>query len=358
MLLLPVTLGLAVALAPVGADLEWSAPADCPPGASVEAAAAALLGRPIDAGSGERIRARGTIAREAHGFRLDLEVRSGGRVDRRSLRDPRCQVLAEAAALILATTVDPTLAPIGGPPPLPPEPVPFIKKIDEEDVEDLSESSGLAGPAVVAPAAPDGLALVAPDALVKDPLAELEPVPPAMPAPAAPERLRAVIRVSGVFDQGSVPGPTGGLGLAVGVLRRGWRVELGLGYLAPREIRPDAPRPLGSRLSLWTASIRGCGVAGLARRVELAGCGAVEAGAMLGTGLGVMDARTRAQPWLAVVVGPELAWRARPRFAVTLGVDAVLPLVRPVFTVDGYGPVFRGSPAGFRGLFGFQLRLP
>ena len=45
--------------------ISWSAPPDCPPAASVKAAAAALLGRPLDAGApAERVRAHGTINRE------------------------------------------------------------------------------------------------------------------------------------------------------------------------------------------------------------------------------------------------------------------------------------------------------
>lgn len=342
-------LGLAAALAPAGADLEWSAPTDCPPATSVEAGAAALLGRPLAEGpTARRVRARGTIAREPGGFRLDLEVRSDDRVDRRTLRDGRCQVLAEATALILATTVDPTLSTGEGPPPLPPE---TSRTWPDEPVSSsMLESTTSPGPAP--PAAP---APIAPPPAAPDPLAAPAPAPP--PPRPAPDRLRVGLRLSGVFDQGGLPGPTGGPGLAVGVLRRAWRVELGVGTLAPRVARPDPDLAPGARLSLWTASVRACGVAGPRRRLELAACGALEAGALLATGVGIIDARTRAQPWLAVVVGPELAFVPAPRLALTIGVDAVLPVLRALFTLDGVGTVFHGNPAAFRGIVGVQLRL-
>jgi hypothetical protein len=348
----PLVLGLLAALAPAGADLEWSAPADCPPREAVEDSAAALLGRPLASGEpGTRVRARAVVTREAQGFRLDLELHSDAGRDRRSLRDRRCQVLADAAAEILATAVDPRLG-AGVPPALPPEPDGTWR--EGPAPSDMSPETAAPEPAPL-PAPP-------PPAAPADPL---EPPPPApVPTPpvtappaAPPDRLRGSLRLAGVFDQGGLPGPTGGLTAAFGVMRRAWRLELGVLGLVPRDTRPDPDRPPGARLSLWTGSVRGCGVARLRPRLELAGCGGLEIGALLGTGLGVDDARTRAQPWLAAVVGTELAWPVGRRVALTLGVDAVVAILRPLFVVAG-GPVFRAHPAAFRATLGVQLRIP
>lgn len=353
-LLMPLVLGLLAALAPAGADLEWSAPADCPPREAVEASAAALLGRPLATGDpGTRVRARAVVTREAQGFRLDLELHSDAGRDRRSLRDRRCQVLADAAAEILATAVDPRLG-AGVPPALPPEP----DRTWREGPAPSDMSPQTFPPEPAPPPAPEPAPPTAPSPTAPaDPLEPPQPAPVAAPPAAPPDRLRGSLRLSGVFDQGGLPGPTGGLTAAFGVMRRAWRLELGVLGLIPRDTRPDPDRPPGARLSLWTGFIRGCGVARLRPRLELAGCGGLEIGALLGAGLGVDDARTRAQPWLAAVVGPELAWPVGRRVALTLGVDAVVAILRPLFVVAG-GPVFRAHPAAFRATLGVQLRIP
>ncbi|MDC0717198.1 hypothetical protein [Nannocystis bainbridge] len=372
------TLALVLALAPAGFDLEWLAPEGCPGADAVVTATARLLGRPAEVDPSRRVRARAVVVREPRGFRLDLELQSGAGLDRRSLRDRRCQVLADAAAKIVATAVDPSLA-AGVPPVLPPEsdetwreghapsnmspslapPNPLSDGTWREAPAPSTMSPGSApalveGPptAPVSPLAPAGDDPLATPPAGDDPLATPAPTSP------PPDPLRASLRLAGVFDQGSLSGPTGGLALALGVMRRRFRVELGFAGLAPREARPDPAEPAGARLSLWTATLRACGVAGLRPRLELGGCGGLEAGALLGAGFGVEAARTRAQPWLAVVVGPELAVPVAPRLAVTLGVDAVVPLVRPQFVLDGVGSAFRANPAAFRAVLGLQLRIP
>lgn len=363
--------GLAAALAPAGAGLEWSVPPGCPSRPAVEAAASALLGRPLagapDLPPGARIEARGVVAREPGGFRLDLEVRSPAGLDRRTLRDRRCDVLGESAALILATAVDPSLSPAGPPPTLPPEPsgtwpIEPVPSTTSEVAPPVEPPPALTrGPD---PVAPDPLAAPAPLA-APDPLAAPAATPATPPPGPVPSRVppswpatQASLRLAGVFDHGSLTGPTGGFDLAAGLLRRVLRVELHLGFLAPRELRLDPSRPAGVRLSLWTASIRACGVARLERRVGLATCAAVEAGALVGSAFGVANARTRAQPWLAAAIGPELMLALRPRLALALALDAVLPALRAPFTLAGQGIVFAGHPAAFRALAGVRLRFP
>src|SRR5690606_18499564 len=114
----PLILGLGLAAA---LDLEWRAPADCPPARPVAAAAAEMLGRPPEFGHARsRGRRRAAVTPGPRGFRLHLELTSDAGVDRRSLHDRRCQVLADAAAEILATAIDPSLGAVVVPPVLPP----------------------------------------------------------------------------------------------------------------------------------------------------------------------------------------------------------------------------------------------
>lgn len=342
LLAVPGTLAaIALALAPAGAELRWEVPGECPDAGAIRRGAAALLGRPIDPeAAGERIQVAGSIAREPAGFRLDLEIRRGQALDRRTLRDPRCEVLADAAALIVAAAIDPDLGP---PPALP--------------------SADPAPPAEPAPApAPAPL-----DSFHADPLPPARPDPtdspdhdPAPPPAPAPVPLRGAVRLTGTFDQGSVPGPSGGPALAFALMRARWRVELGGLWLAPQTASPDPARDLGARLSLAAASLRACGVAPLAARFELAGCGGLEAGALFGRAVGaeVDPTQTRARPWLAVVAGAVFAWTPRPRFALVLDLGAAVPLVRPGFTLQGYGTLFTTNPAAFRGGLAIEARFP
>jgi hypothetical protein len=333
-------LAIALALAPAGAELRWEVPGECPDAGAIRRGAAALLGRPIDPeAAGERIQVAGSIAREPAGFRLDLEIRRGQALDRRTLRDPRCEVLADAAALIVAAAIDPDLGP---PPALPADPAP---------------------PAEPAPAtAPSPAPL---DSIHADPLPPARPDPTDSPdhTPAAlpaPDPLRGAVRLSGTFDQGSLPGPSGGPALVFALMRARWRVELGGLWLAPQVAAPDPARDLGARLALGAASLRGCGVAPLAVRLELAGCGGLEAGALFGAAVGgeVGESQPRARPWLAAVVAAVVAWAPRPRFALVLDLGAAVPLVRPGFTLQGYGTLFTTNPAAFRGGLGVEVRFP
>lgn len=345
---LPVLPGLAallLALAPgdppEAVELRWVAPGDCPDAGALRRGAAALLGRPIDpAGAAPRVLVTGAVVREAGGFRLDLELRRGDAVDRRTLRDLRCDTLAESAALIVAAAIDPDH---GRPPTLPPEPAPVPEPAPPGPpaAEPVPAASPIAAPTAVGPIPED--------------------IPVAAPVPPTPARdpLRGAVRLAGVFDQGSLSAPTGGPALALALLRGRWRVELGALYLAPQVARPAPDRDLGARLSLGSASLRGCAVGRLAARLELAGCGGLEAGALIGQAVGaeVGPARPRANPWLAGLAGAAVSFTPRPRLALVLDLGAAVPLVRPAFTLEGFGTLFKTQPAAFRGVLAVEARF-
>jgi hypothetical protein len=86
--------------------LEWSAPAGCPRTEEVRARVASALGRPVVEGARPTsVRAR--VRAQSGGFVLDIETRGpAGEVDARRLQDRRCEVLAEATAVIAATAID------------------------------------------------------------------------------------------------------------------------------------------------------------------------------------------------------------------------------------------------------------
>lgn len=92
--------------------VQWQAPAGCPAAAAVEGRVHELLGRvPAE----HELRAAGVVS-GGPPWRLELETSIGGRSQRRALQAADCRAVAEAAAVILAVSVDPigvSRAPVG-----------------------------------------------------------------------------------------------------------------------------------------------------------------------------------------------------------------------------------------------------
>lgn len=81
------------------ADVHWDAPEGCPSAETVRAAIAAQLGRAVEPGD---VEVELKVARDGDRWRVDLTA--GGGV--RTLDAASCDELAEAAALIVAMTID------------------------------------------------------------------------------------------------------------------------------------------------------------------------------------------------------------------------------------------------------------
>ena len=92
---------------PAGLELRWEAPPRCPDRAQLLAAIDATLG----AVEGERrpLRVHGRVDVDPRaGFVVRLEL-DDGRASTRDLRGPSCEELTDAAALVIAMTIDPRL---------------------------------------------------------------------------------------------------------------------------------------------------------------------------------------------------------------------------------------------------------
>jgi len=150
-----------------------------------------------------------------------------------------------------------------------------------------------------------------------------------------------------VGDSGSLPHPAPGLRLALGLGRTGqrWSGQAGLLLLRPTAQWVDGQAGrVGGRFSLGTGRAEGCLAASATAQSSLDGCLVVEAGVLMGSGLGVDVAKQDTLVWLAPgarVVGsvPLTPDRAR----LLLGVEALVPLGSERFTVERgqtelYGP--------------------
>ncbi|MBL9105393.1 MAG: hypothetical protein JNL82_30920 [Myxococcales bacterium] len=303
-------LALVVLVAPaLPVEVTWQGEASCPL-AGFNSELEAYL-----ADSREPRAVRVTVeVREAAAKRwtAELVLKTEDASSRRALSGSSCAEVSQAAAFVTAVVVDPgVLTRPAAEPALAEDPI----------VPEPHE--------VPAPADPGPPEIAAP---------EPEPTIPRAPAsePARPRRVRGFVRPSGGFEAFGMPkiGPT--VSLAGGVLGEAWRVEVFGMYRAPSDVHveEDGARLAWARLRMWAVGARGCGVV-RAAIFEVPLCAGLEAGQVVGQGLGYEMRQTDRIPWAAALVGPALAWAPRRWFALWLGVDAGVPLVGGRFRSRG-----------------------
>jgi hypothetical protein len=95
------------------------------------------------------------------------------------------------------------------------------------------------------------------------------------------------------------------------------------------------------------------------RRLELPLCAGLEAGAMIAEGRGLRETSTKQSPWLAVSFGPRLAWAPVSAIALVVGVDGLVAVFRPRFSIQDFdADLARASQGTFRAFAGVELRFP
>jgi hypothetical protein len=185
--------------------------------------------------------------------------------------------------------------------------------------------------------------LSAPSAAPLDTLPPNASPPDALPVDRAPSAANAPPEPSGVqlgfvpsvelvMDSASVAGPA--LGVAAQAQLR-WEA-FGLG--AYGLWLPERSEPLGARqdvgFSLMAAGLRGCYRSRDAQpSIDL--CGGFELGRLEAEGLGLRGARSRTDTWLAPSWGAAVGWRLFGGVSIQARLEALLPLGRERYVVDG-----------------------
>jgi hypothetical protein len=350
---------------PPRAAITWEVPRECGDRAGLRRAIARRLGRALAPGEVTLVGRIDELA-ESPRFRLRLELTVAGRTQVRTLTDERCRPLVDAAALLVAVSVAPAeplpaRAPFTGPlevrarepertPDIPePPPVP-----DEPPAEVPPAPSGAdETPADTAPAPPAALPS-APANFDATPL-PADPAPAPSAPPRKPRRPGAPVRLHGGPEYGAVPGPTGALGLAAGLLWKRARLEVQGTWLAPQATTKNLS---GVQVSVLSAAVHGCARLGRGR-VEFPLCGGLEFGGSRGRGRGP-GARTATGAWVAGVVSAGVAWHPHRLLSVSLALQGVAPLVWPRFEVrdaQGAFDLFEARPVTARLLAGLEVRL-
>ena len=302
-------------------SLRWSAPVGCPSGARVEQEVERLLAsvatrppRPLVVDAVVEAEPEGSLR-----VRLELAGDGGPRV--RELRAASCVALADAAALIIAMTIDPdavaaTQPP--APPPSPPVPVPVPV------------------PALLPP----------------------PPLPAAAPVPAPPpSRPRFHLLAWAQADVGTLPGASFAAGGAAAVSFGALRVELGLGASPARAaVIPQRPSA-GGDVSLIAGSAGACFGVLAPGPIELAPCAALEIGRLHAAGFGVSAPDQGSALWTAARAGGRLGWWPWPSFGIVIRAEAAVPFARPRFVLDNLGAVHRPGPVSGRLGGGLEARF-
>jgi hypothetical protein len=283
-------------------ELSWSAPDECPDGATVESYVDEVLG---DAHFGPlAVHASGAVSRTTdarYAVALDLET-GAAQPSRRSLDAANCEAVSRAAALLIALAIRARAAPVIAPPPPPPPPKP-----------------------------------------------EPEPKP-------AHEHMRGFLGALALADAGSLPAATLGVGISGGARWPHLQLESGVAYFAPRKAGEASRADVGARFELGSAGARACTPITVTA-LWLGPCLGAGVDWVRAPGFGARVTR-RPSTWdLVARVGLLGGWDISSIISARVEVEGVLPLARPEYEVDGVGDVYRRSAVGVRAGVGLQLQF-
>ncbi|MFO0560100.1 MAG: hypothetical protein U0269_18945 [Polyangiales bacterium] len=323
-------------------QLDWVAPAQCPSEAEARAAVAAMLEGAADAQHEQTLTFRASVQNTADRWTLELVTTRPDGSDTRTLEDDRCAPLVDALALIVAITVDPTVA---------------TRVRTATPV-----SGGLATSAVDSSANSQRVLALAP-ARASTVRASTQP-PRAAPtraaasnaAPHTAARRRWTLGLGGAVDSGILPAPAWGA-LAWGAYTAAlFRAELSVGWW-PERTASVASRPAaGGAVSAYSARALGC-VEPRWRMVSVAGCAAIEGAVVRGRGTGVSDPGEALSPWVALGLEARASLDLHPVFSLVIRGGANVLLTRPEFYLEGIGTFFQTPALTARGAIGAEVHF-
>ncbi|MEM7159066.1 MAG: hypothetical protein AAF799_39885 [Myxococcota bacterium] len=341
------TLALAAALlaaraSPASDDLpfSWSASAECPTEQRVTAQVEQHLAMPLTQLPMQPWSVQGTITGDTQaGWSLALAIETPQGRTERALFDPHdCAAVSDAAALLIAMTLDPDAS----------EPTvePTTSAVDTEASEHGDGSQVVRTSEATEPKDDD------PELITESP----GPVQPATdPEPGQRIPLRFVLGASGGVLGATLRGAS-----AVGQAKVAWRLpRLRVGITATfGATRGFSVPPITRDLSLWMWTV-GAEAGPVFRRgpFEFPLLGGIETGQII-LAPRILAGAERPATWTALVLNPGIAWVPQDWLAVVLSVGTTISFVRPRFEIEGIGLIHAPSPIGIRATLGLEFRLP
>lgn len=331
--------GVGAPAAEGGVEFAWDAPSEgCPSEGEVVAELERLLGGPVAEQGSRRLSAIARVRREVDGaWDLRLWTITNDATRQRSMVGSDCAVLAEAAALLAAMAIDPSVLERMG-----------ASDAAVEQAEQAQEIEGEEPPKEDPPH--------------DEPPPQEESPPQDEPPPPELEpsgrRFTIGLRAHGGISYGDLPGVGAILRAAFTLTWDRARLELEGHYAFNRVVTFTGDPPRGAALTAALGVVRGCAVARhRPSRLEFPMCAGFEGGAELGVGFGFDGARRGSIPWLAIDLAPGLVWAPIRNVAIGLTVEPWVALVRRRFEIDNLGVIWRPLPVGVRVLAGIEARF-
>jgi hypothetical protein len=334
---------LAIAVSGPGApgiDVIWDAPSSCPDPAT---ARAEILARVAERSPRSDVRATARVRELEDGaWQVEVELRTERGTAMRTLQAASCPEALTATAVVVAIAVaeaEPTeVVPTPPEPSLLPEPPP--EPAERPEVEEPLHDTQIA-------------AAGGPAAAAEDPI----DVPASSKTAASLRRELALsLGARGGLDYGALPSPAAHLAANAGLLGRGWLVQAGVVHRIRTETSASLSSPAGGRFRMTAAEL----VAGprLAfGAFELPVWAGVELGTIWARGIGEVEPITVRRLWAAGVASVGAGWAPREAFAIHLGVEGVVPLARPEFTLGDTVEVLTVGPIAVRAWVGVRARF-
>jgi hypothetical protein len=256
------------------------------------------------------LRVEGNVLQIENYFRLELQTTTKGTPGTRSLEAPTCKELAEAAAVLIAFTVDPEGAARASFEPKPPPPPP-----------------------------PEEPRLIDPG-----------------PQPQRGARVRGVTQSHALVAVGHLPSSAVGLGARIGIEMEsvGLQVLFGGYNLFERSTQVEGAPGKGGEFSMLALTLDACRIV-RSKAVSISPCVGTEFGPIWGSGFGVDETERRRALWLSAVAGVNFGLRATDEFSLLASGAATMQLLRPRFALREVGDVYEAPFVGGRFSLGLEL---
>ncbi|MEM6993438.1 MAG: hypothetical protein AAF721_23190 [Myxococcota bacterium] len=283
-------------------QVQWQAPAECPTQADVQAKVDALLRDGQPAGGVEPMQAEIGVRRTPEGFAASLDVTTAYGNTHRELAAATCDVIVDAAALIVVMTGQRASEQRAADPP-------------EPNVATVPEPPEPAVPPVPSP----GTRPPAPD----------DPTP-------TPRVVEGIASGGGGLDVRGLAPLRPYVGIGIGIVTNRLRVELAGQFWFRRRVALPNRDDLGAQIRLWTVGAR-AGTELRVRTLRFPLLLGLDVGLAHAAGFGVTAPKDARRPWLSLGAFPGLEWWFLERLGLGL---------EPRFAVVALRPRFGFSDAG------------
>jgi hypothetical protein len=319
------TTGLAGASDPSPLVLDWQGPRDCQAAPRVIAEVGRLLGAEH---AGESLVVRAKVERTGKRWHLVLSTQHRGRAVARTLDAESCDAAADAAAVILALTIDPSRALLGSP----------------ED-EKMAGDARDAGPSP-ADAADERVPVFTPQVMDAGEL-DARPDPHEIPEglfgeDAGASRFGFALSAAALSDTGTLPrgaiGFAGGFALGVGPI---W-ADATFAYYPPVDTTVSLAPARGGSFSMFAGTLQLCALAS-GGALSVGPCAGVGMTRMHAEAFGVSTPIAADSTWGNAAVDALARVRISRYFSLRLNAGVSIPFARPVFEVQGLGSVHQPS---------------